>query len=161
VSTDRTAEGEPDSALVPLRKEDGRPIVHAGFVRGLRVVAEAVFATASGAPPADRMDWLALELEDFLARAGSQTRLTLRLALLAISFLAPLLVLRFTSLSRMPVAERARAIGRLEHSSLGAPVLAIKALLCVLYYEHPDAAEEIGFDGQCLLPGPGGPQHAR
>lgn len=154
---DRTADSEPDSALLPLRREDGRPIVPAGFVRGLCTVAEAVFLTASGPPPAARMEWLALEIEDFLARAGSQTRLTLRLALLAISVLAPLVVLRFTPLKRMPVAERARAIGQLEHSSLGAPVLAIKALLCVLYYEHPDAAEEIGHDGQCLLPGPGGP----
>jgi len=157
---DQTAEDEPGSALVPLRREDGRPIVGAGFVRGLRSVAEAVFCTAEGPPPGERLDWLALELEDFLARAGSQTRLTLRLALFALSILAPLMVLRFTSLSRMPVTERARAIGRLEHSSLGAPVLAVKALLCVLYYEHPDAAEEIGFDGQCLLPGPGGPQNA-
>lgn len=157
MTNDRTADGEPGSALAPLRHEDGRPIVARGFVSGLRVVAEAVFATGAGAPPAERLDWLCLELEDFLARAGSQTRLTLRLALLAISVLAPLVVLRFTPLKRMPVAERARAIGQLEHSSLGAPVLAIKALLCVLYYEHPDAAEEIGHDGQCLLPGPGGP----
>ncbi len=157
---DQTAADEPDGALVPLRREDGRPIVGPGFVRGLRSVAEAVFSTAEGPPPGERLDWLALELEDFLARAGAQTRLTLRLALFALSILAPLMVLRFTSLSRLPVTERARAIGRLEHSSLGAPVLAVKALLCVLYYEHPDAAEEIGFDGQCLLPGAGGPQNA-
>ncbi len=148
---------EPETALVPLRNENGSPIVRAGFVRGLRTVAEAVFSTASGPPPAERLDWLTLELEDFLAHAGSQTRLTLQLALFALSVLAPLMVLRFTPLSRLSVAERTRAIGRLEHSSLGAPVLAVKALLCVLYYEHPDAAEEIGFDGQCLLPGPGGP----
>lgn len=160
MSTDRTADEEPETALVPLRNENGSPIVRAGFVRGLRTVAEAVFATASGPPPAERLDWLALELEDFLARAGSQTRLTLRLALFALSILAPLMVLRFTSLSRLPVGERARAIGRLEHSSLGSPVLAVKALLCVLYYEHPDASEEIGFDGQCLVPGPGGPHDA-
>lgn len=157
---DTPADDKPGTALEPLRNQDGSAIVRAGFVRGLRTVAEAVFATRSGPPPAERLDWLVLELEDFLARAGSQTRLTLRLALFALSVLAPLMVLRFTSLSRMPVTERARAIGRLEHSSLGSPVLAVKALLCVLYYEHPDAAAEIGFDGQCLVPGPGGPQNA-
>lgn len=95
------------------------------------------------------MDWLALELEDFLARSGAQTRLVFRLSLFAVSVLAPLSIGRFRSLASLPVAERARALGSLE-DRFGPPVLAVKALLCVLYYEHPDAAREVGFDGSCL-----------
>ncbi len=140
----------PERALAgPLRDEDGRPIVSAGFISSARAVAEAVFSTESGPPPGDRLDWLALELEDFLARAGSRTRWMLRLALVAVSLLAPLLAGRLPPLRRLPLPERIRALCLLENSRLGAPVLAVKALLCVLYYEHPDAAREIGFDAEC------------
>ena len=128
------------AALSPLRNEDGSPIVGAGFVRGLRTVAEAVFATepAHRRPNAWsgwRWSWR-ISSHTPARRRGSRYGSPL----LALALLAPLMVLRFTSLRRMAIEERVRAIGRLEHSSLGAPVLAIKALLCVLYYEHPDAA---------------------
>lgn len=122
----------------------------AGVIARARSVAEAVFLRADGPAPADRMDWLALELEDFLARSGAQTRVVFRLSLFLVSVLAPLSIGRFRSLASLPLAERARALGRLE-DRLGPPVLAVKALLCVLYYEHPEAAHEVGFDGSCLL----------
>jgi hypothetical protein len=73
--------------------------------------------------------------------------------LFAVSLLAPLVILRFVSLARLPVPERARALGRLE-DTFGAPVLAVKAMLSVLYYEHPDAARFVGFDGDCMLDNP-------
>jgi hypothetical protein len=114
-------------------------------------VAEAVFLTDDGPPPPDRLDWLSREVEDFLARAGARSRLVVGLALFAIGVLAPLLSLRFVSLARMSVRERARVLSRLEHT-FGAPVLAVKAMLCLLYYEHPDVARSVGFDGQCLGP---------
>jgi hypothetical protein len=131
----------------PLRHEDGRPIVRARTLRRLRVVAEAVFSTEHGAPPAARLDWLLAELEDFLARAGSRTRGVLGLAVFAVTVLAPLFAGHLPPLGRLPLRERARALTLLERSRFGAPVLAVKALLCVLYYEHPDAAREVGFDG--------------
>jgi len=137
------------SHLAPLRHEDGSPIVAPRVVARAVVVAEALFSTADGPPPEARLAWLALELEDFLARAGARSRFVVGLSLFAVWVLAPLVMLRFTSLARMPVAERARALARLE-DTFGAPVLAVKALLCVLYYEHPDAALSVGFDGQCL-----------
>ncbi len=89
------------------------------------------------------------ELEDFLARAGARTRFLYGAAVLALTVLAPLVIGRLPPLGRLPVRERARALSVLEHSRFGAPVLAVKALLCVLYYEHPDAAREVGFDGEC------------
>ena len=145
-----TTKAKSEAAAVPLRKADGEPIVSPRLVHGLRIVAEAVFSTPSGPPPEERLDWLEIELEDFLARSGGQTKLVLGLALMALGVLAPLAVLRFRRLGSLPVKERVRALERLEMSSLGSPVLALKALLCVLYYEHPDAAREIGFDARWM-----------
>lgn len=139
---------QPD--LVPLRHASGKPIVAPRMLRALVAIAEAIFCTHDGAPPRARLDWLERELEDFLARAGKQTRLVLGLATLAVSVAAPLLSLRFAPLRRLPVKERVRALARMEDSPFGAPVLAVKALLCVLYYENPDVQLEVGFDGQCL-----------
>lgn len=118
-------------------------------VRRARAVAEALFLTEEGPPPADRLDWLEREVEDFLARAGARSRFVVGLALFAVVFLAPLLSWRFVAFSSLAVHERARVLGHLE-DTFGAPVLAVKAMLCVLYYEHPDAARFVGFDGECL-----------
>lgn len=145
------AGGAADSVAIsgPLRQKDGSSIVGRRFLTELRAVAEAVFSTERGAPPRERVDWLMLEMEDFLARAGARTRWVIRLALLSVTLLAPLFAGHLPPIRRLPVRERARALTLLERSRFGAPVLAVKALLCVLYYEHPDAAREVGFDGQC------------
>jgi hypothetical protein len=119
-------------------------------IRRARAIAEAVFLQANGPAPSERLDWLALELEDFLARSGAQTRVVFRLSLFVVGLLAPLSIGRFRSLASLPLHERARALSSLE-DRFGPPILAVKALLCVLYYEHPDAAREVGFDGSCLL----------
>jgi len=113
-------------------------------------MAEAVFTTEAGPPDEERMQWLARELEDFLARSGARTRWLLALASLAVSLVAPLFAGHWPPLRRVPLRERARALSLMENSRFGAPVLAVKALLCVLYYEHPAAAESVGFDGACL-----------
>jgi hypothetical protein len=135
--------------MVPLRNTDGSVIVPRRVVTRARSVAEALFLTEQGPPPADRLDWLELEVEDFLARAGTRSRFIVSLALFAVVFLAPLLSGRLISFSRLGVEERANALARLE-DTFGAPVLAVKAMLCVIYYEHPDAARFVGFDGECL-----------
>ena len=129
-------------------------MVSAGTLVTLRAVAEALFATSAGPPSAERIDWLLLEIEDFLARAGPRTRFVLGLAVFAVNLLAPLLVLRFISLRRLPLAQRVHALRNLENSPLAAPLFAVKALLSLIYYEHPEAAREVGFDGACLGPAP-------
>jgi hypothetical protein len=135
----------------PLRDENGRSLVSARLLVRARAIAEALFLTADGPPPADRVEWLVNDLEDFLARSGARTRLIFGVAMLAVAVLAPLFSFRLTSLSRIDVEERARVLERLENT-FGPPVLAVKALLCVLYYEHPDAQRHVGFDGGCMLP---------
>ena len=134
----------------PLRHDSGRRIVSERLVASLSAVAEAVFTTETGPPDPERMQWLARELEDFLARSGARTRFLLGLASFAVAIAAPLFAGRLPPLRRLPLRERARALALMEDSRFGAPVLAVKALLCVLYYEHPAAAESVGFDGACL-----------
>jgi len=119
--------------------------------RALVAIAEAVFSRDGRAPAAERMSWVEQEMEDFLARAGRRSR-TLFVAMVWVtSVLAPLFVGRFTLLHRLPLSERIGALRALE-ARFGEPLLAVKALLCLVYYEHPDAAHDVGFDGACLLP---------
>jgi hypothetical protein len=119
-----------------------------------RALAEAIFSTTSGPPPRDRLDWLMRELDDFLGRSGVRTRTVLRLSIFVVSWLAPLLTFRVRPLRALALPARIDALERLERSRAALPLLATKAILSVLYYEHPDAAREIGFDGACLTQGP-------
>lgn len=118
-----------------------------------RALAEAIFSTDAGPPPGERLDWLMGELDDFLGRAGPRARALLRLSVFAVSWLAPLLSFKVQPLRTLALAARIDALERLERSRAAMPLLATKAVLSILYYEHPDAAGEIGFDGACLKEG--------
>jgi hypothetical protein len=139
VRKDALAPTEPKLALTSPR-----------FLDAIGALAEALFATRDGAPPPERLAWLRADVDDFLSRAGAKSRLVLRLSLLAVSVLAPLAIGRVPPLGRLSLAERSRAITKLERGAFALPLLAVKAVLCILYYEHPEAAREIGFDGACL-----------
>lgn len=111
-------------------------------------VAEALFHDGERPPPADRLAWLEVELADFTQRAGPRARLLFRAALFALWWIAPLFAWTMPTFGRLPVARRIRVLERADRSALlSAPFLAVKAILCILYYEHPDVAREIHFDG--------------
>ena len=59
--------------------------------------------------------------------------------------------MRPTLLRSMPLELRIRVLDRMERSFAGALIVALKAALCIVYYEHPGAAAEIGFDGGSLV----------
>lgn len=109
-----------------------------------QAVAEALFVTERGG--GDRVGWLLVELEDFLSRCGTKSRLVFRACLLAVSLLGPLVAGRLSRLRTIERPRRARALARLERSPLAMPLLAVKAILCLLYYEHPDVVRELGLD---------------
>ncbi len=114
-------------------------------------MAETLFATPTGAPPPpERLDWLVAELDDLVARASGRAAMLLRLSLLTLSLAAPLLARRRPPLGRLPVAARAAALRRIEGSPLVGALFAVKAMLSICYYEHPEAAGEAGYDGLCL-----------
>lgn len=136
--------------------------------RSVRAVIEAMFARAGkgegeGAevvpPPAERVEWVTREIDDFLSRASGRSYAIVLLSLVVVSVVAPLFLRRFGSLASLSPGERVRALERFERSGLAPALLAVKALVSVHYYEHPDAAREVGFDGACLVP-PGSREEA-
>jgi len=132
----------------------------AGLTRRMRLathaLAETLYTTEQGPPPAERLDWLVNDLDDFFTQAGKRSRFAYRLCLLAVSALAPLMVWRPPPFRKLPRPTRTRALERMERSVLGLAVFGAKAILCILYYEHPDASRFIGFDASCLVEGGGG-----
>jgi hypothetical protein len=120
-------------------------------MRALVAIAEALFSR-NGEPPApERLSWVEREMEDFLARAGFRSRVMFWAMIWVTTVLAPLLARRFSLLYDLPLGERVSVLRILE-KRFSEPLLGVKALLCLVYYEHPDAARDAGFDGQCLLP---------
>ncbi len=114
-----------------------------------RAIAEALFASDSGGPPAERLDWVEREVSDFLSRVDAWGRFIIGLCMWITCRLGPLTAGRLASLERLDVAERQRVLERVERGPAALAFLAVRALLCLVYYEHPDAAREIGFDGLC------------
>jgi hypothetical protein len=120
---------------------------HPGSVQA---VAEALFATEQGAPPADRLAWLCTDFDDFVEQAGSRPRAILTGAIFVATWLAPLSIGARPPLARLSIADRCRALERTEATKLGLAILGVKAILSIIYYEHPDAQLEIGVDNSCL-----------
>ncbi len=142
---------EASSSGAPLRHPDGRPLVSPRTVRGALAIADGVFSRGGRGLPPERAAWLAREIEDYLSRGSVAARLMLSAMIALVSLVAPLMIARLGPLGRLATSDKARALERLE-ARFGEPLLAVKAMLCLLYYEHADAAREVGFDGECLLP---------
>lgn len=117
-----------------------------------RVLIETLFATDEGSPPNGRVEWVLAEAEDLIRHSGPKLRLIFGLLLFFLNRIGPLLSLRFPSLGRLPLGERIELLTKMEHGIAAGPLLAVRALLAIVYYEHPDAANLIGFTGECLVP---------
>lgn len=144
-----SARGVPEADLAPPKQ-----LLRPRAIASAMAVAECLFASSGGPPPKTRLNWLGRELDDFLERIGADARSSYLLGLFALSVLGPLLSFSLTPLRSMDVERRARALSRVESSFASGLLLAVKAMLCIIYYEHPDAAESIGFDGRCMLATP-------
>lgn len=131
----------------------------AGFVAGrtlqpwqrdLIAIAEALYLRDDGPPPPQRLEWLAHQMDDFITHAGPRTRLVLRGSIAAVAKGVPLHGRHLAGIATMPVEARLQALERAERGPLALACFAVKAMSSILWYEHPDAAREIGFDGACL-----------
>lgn len=120
----------------------------------VRPFAEALFSTDAGPPPPERLDWLCKDFEDFVERAGVRSRVVLSSGLAIANWVAPLTAKMVPPLGRLSIEDRCRALEATEGTPAGLPILAVKAILSLLYYEHPDALREIGVDRTCLTEGP-------
>ncbi len=118
-----------------------------GVVRACGRIAEALFHDGIAPPPAERVAWLEGDVRDFLGRATGRARAMFRLCVFVVVWVGPLWALSLPPLTRLSVAGRIAVLERLERSPLGFAFFGAKALLCLMYYEHPDAARELGFDG--------------
>lgn len=117
-----------------------------------RVFAEALFSTEDGPPDPARVEWHIQDFRDFLGRAGGNARLVLWACLLACNWLAPLFIRRLPTLADLSPEERAHALDRVERTSFGPIALGPKAILCMLWFEHPDTQRETRTEPSCLLP---------
>ena len=128
---------------------DGR-----GMQASLLVVAEALFSDERGAPPKEALAQVTQDAVRLLSAASARARLLFRLSLFAVVWFAPLFVRKAPGLRRLPLSERVAALSAMEETPTGAAlVLALKAVLCVLYYEQTDKLLAIGGEAPCV---PGG-----
>ncbi|HEX4335974.1 MAG TPA: hypothetical protein VH062_08685 [Polyangiaceae bacterium] len=136
---------------VPLRGPGGERIAGARTVAAAVAIGSALFARNGAAPPPERLAYLEREVEDFLARSGTRARAMLSFLIWLVVLVAPWFIGRLGPLGALPQPDRIRALEALERR-FGDPLVAVKAILCLIYYEHPDAAREVGFDGECHEP---------
>ncbi len=125
-------------------RERDMPRVGAAPMRWARAIADALFSPGDAPLDPERGAWLQNDLDDFLAHAGTGARRIFRLCAFAITFLGPLLAGKLGPLYTLPVPERLRVLERIEKSVMAPALLAIKAMLCIVYFEHPEAQREIG-----------------
>lgn len=142
----------PPSSALPSYWVDQHPEQHSpaptrGWQWQLYALASVLFATDDGPPPEKRLYWVVFQVSDILGKVRGRGAFVYRLSLFVVAWLAPLMIFRLPTMRRLSFEQRVRALRRFEQSPFGLMLFAIKALLCITYYEHPDAAREIGFDG--------------
>ncbi|MBI2374243.1 MAG: hypothetical protein HYV07_09600 [Deltaproteobacteria bacterium] len=115
-------------------------------------LASALFDPGSGIP-AGRLDWTLEEVDQLSIASGLKTRTLFFVTL----FLVENLTFLFghpAKLSDLEPAARLEYLRRLDASSLAALLALPKALLALVYFEHPDALAETGYDGRPLIERP-------
>lgn len=123
--------------------------VSEGTLRRSIAIAEVLFQTDAGPVDPARLAWVKDEFRSFLGHAGPWARFLAGACSLFTTVLGPLLCGKFSGFASLPIEERLRVLERLEASPFALVLLGIKTMLCILYYEQPEAAAEIGFDGLC------------
>ena len=144
-----------ESALAPShwvdRSEIGDlPAPKRIWLRNVHALGAVMFARRDG-PPADaRLNWLCREVERLNGAMRGQPNLVFKASLFAVSVFAPLLIFRLPPFRRLKFGTRVRALERFERSIFGMTLFALKAIMCIIWFEHPEEARAIGFDGSCL-----------
>ncbi|MFT7625514.1 MAG: hypothetical protein ACI9WU_004705 [Myxococcota bacterium] len=149
----KSPSARPPSARPPLPEHwvDQNPSTPAlptgGYLASIAALAEVLYETAGGPPPAERIAWLCERIHVMFTDASPGARRLFRLSLWVVNTVSPLLVFRPWPLRWMGHDIRVKALSRLEHSPLAMVLYATKAILAIQYFEHPDSAANAGFDG--------------
>lgn len=135
--------------MAALERKDGLSI---RSKRDARAFAEAFFSRDGEPVDGARLDDFVAELSDFFGNVRGRARLLFLACLATATWAAPLLVGRpFARLGALSIAERIEALERLERVPVAQLALfAAKAVTSIVYYEHPDVAEEIRWDQRCM-----------
>lgn len=118
--------------------------------RALFLFAETLFSDHSGPPARQRVESLARDAVALLVATTPRARLMFSVCLFVVLWVAPLFIRRAPGLARLPLPLRVAALEKMEHTAAGAAlVLAVKAVLCILWYEQPESVAGIGVDPPC------------
>jgi len=137
-------EAKPFPGLQGVRRPSGR--ISKTNLKTIESIAEALFSVEGVPPPYGRIGWLGQEVADYMSRVSVLGRFLFVCALLLVSRVAPVMVFRFCPLYRLSLERRILALTRYESSAIGTSLIPIKAIVCIIYYEHPDAAREVGIN---------------
>lgn len=97
------------------------------------------------------MAWFITDIDDFVAHLNLRARWLFHLCIYAVSLLAPLVAGRFGTLAGLPLPARIAALEAFEQTPAALALFAARAIVSLVYYEHPDAAREIHWDQQSLV----------
>jgi hypothetical protein len=131
-------------------KERPRAAITDRFEKRLRAIAEALFASDVPADP-KRIAWVAGDFCDFAASATGRARTIFVLGVWVLTWIAPLFVFRTGPLESLELDLRSRALEKIEASFLGFAALGPKAILCMIWFEHPDTRKETRTEMTCLM----------
>ena len=122
--------------------------------RVIRAIAEALFFDGEQAPPMHRLDWLEDDVDDYFSSISSTTQVGLSFGLFVIQH-SPLFVsARLRRLTQLPVGDRVAYLEHLESSRVMPITMLfylVKVMISAVYFEHPEALRETGFDGQAMI----------
>jgi hypothetical protein len=134
-------EGNQLPSAVGAARPTGAPTARS--VQTMMAIAEAAFSTEAGAPPADRIEWLRREYVDLMSRASGRGRFLFWAGAVVVSIAAPAMIGKLTAFRRLSLPERVAALRRFEAHPLGSILIALRAILCLLWYEHPGVARDV------------------
>lgn len=123
-------------------RERHRPLV--------RALAEAMFEDAATSAKS-RLESFVDEVDDFVSHASKGLRFGLLVMLEVIRFAPLLLLWRFATFESLPCPDRVRVLERMESSRfvpLTLVLAAYKAILCLIYFEHPDELAVVGYSAE-------------
>ncbi len=113
----------------------------------VRALAEAMFSHGDG-PPAQRIDALVREVDDYVSFASRTLRFGLLLMLEVVRFAPVLLLWRFATFESLALGDRVRVLEKMEQSRF-VPLMVVfaayKAILCLLFFEHPAEQRDVGY----------------
>lgn len=122
-----------------------------GWAAGIPAVGEVILAPPTGPCDAQRLGWVCDEVQSFVDEVGGKGAFVFKLGLFLVEWVAPIWSFKLPRFRTMDFETRVRVLEKFESSPFGMTLLAVKLFLCIPYFEHPDTAPEVGFDGAPLI----------